>query len=216
MADIYFTPAQIEDLFHGITARIYGFDIDSADPDVAAAARAAAGQAIRIAWPTGGAPAWDITEDRTFIRVLFGEDEYTKQREYTYSRKSDLVANQAMEMTNVLQVSWVVYGPHSFTNAFKLFTKVFDPAITLWTAQKHIYLIPDVGSPVRAPELYAGQWWERVDFTARYNAKVLINSDTPYLLSTDIAIETDRLLSAEIEIITDALAGSDTVTGGGN
>ena len=209
MADIYLTPEQIEDLFHANTARMYGYDIDNADPVIAAAAKAAAGQAIRIAWPTGGAPAWNVSEDRTFLRILFSEDEYAKQREYTYTRKTDLLANQAMEMTNVLQVSWTIYGPNSFANAFKIYTKIFDPLITLWTAQKQIYLIPDVDSPRRAPELYAGQWWERVDVSARYNAKILLNSEIPYLLSTNITVDTDTaaendsFLSTDITVIHD-------------
>ena len=208
MSDINPTLIQIEDMFHSITARIYGYDIDNSNPNIAKAAKAAADVAIRIAWPTSGSPAWKVTDDRTFLQVTFEEDDYTKQREFTYSRKTDLLANQAMEMTNVLRIAWVIYGPNSYQNAFKLYTQLPDPKITLYTTQQKVFLIPDLASPRRAPEQFSGQWWERVDFSARYNAKVLINTDTPYLLSADIDIKSeDSLVSANINIVSDVVGG---------
>ena len=35
-------------------------------------------------------------------------------------------------------------------------------------ALSNLYLIPDSAEPLRAPELFSGEWWDRADFRARY------------------------------------------------
>lgn len=198
------TMVELENLFHDFTARLFGFDIDNANPTIAKAAQEAAATAIRIAWPTQGAPPWKITDDKAFLRLTFENDEYTKQREYTYRRKSNLLASQVMDMTNCVRVAWTFYGPNSWANAFKVFSMLGNPMLTLSLEQNRVFLIPDMPSPVRSPELFSGQFWERSDVYGRFNVHIRLLQDVPYLLETEISASLDNanLSSSYIDIIT--------------
>ena len=212
--DVYLTKTQVEDLFFSITALLYGYDVKNEDQTLAAAAMAAATLEIQMSWPTAGAPGWGITDNRTFLQVLYENDDYSQQRYYTYTNKKDssgnlispLTANQEMAMTNVLRVNWVVYGPTSYDRAFTLWSRIYDPSVTLWTSKNKIYLIPNLQAPKRSPELFAAQWWERVDLNAQFNATVIINTDAPFIQSVDISIGGDTpktLVPGTINIVTD-------------
>ena len=175
--DILLSLGDLQTIFRTITAQILGIDSDNTLNN----------SRIRQTYPREGAPTWKITEDVCFLRIGYENDAYTKQREIQYTRKSTLIANQAIQMTNVNRVTWTCYGPNSYSDALKIFAKIFDP--TLWLLpQNNLYLITDVDSPVRTPEQFMGQWWERVDFYARFNELVVVNSDVPYLLSTKIDV----------------------------
>lgn len=199
------TITELENLFHDFTARLFGYDIDNVDPIIAQQAATAAATAIRIAWPTQGTPPWKITDDKAFLKLTFENNEYTKQREYSYRRKSNLLSNQNMDMTNCLRVAWTFYGPNSSTNAFKVFSLLGNPTTTLQLEQNRVFLIPDVASPVRAPELFSGQFWERSDVYALFNVHIRLLQDVPYLLETTISASADNanLSSSYIDIITD-------------
>lgn len=199
------TMTELENLFHDFTAKMFGFDIDNVDPAVANAAQEAAATAIRIAWPTQGAPPWKITDDKAFLKLTFEDNDYTKQREYSYQRKTNLLATQVMEMTNCLRVAWTFYGPNSSANAFRVFSMLGNPALTLSLEQNKVFLIPDIKSPVRAPELFSGQYWERSDVYATFNVHIRLLQDVPYLLEAEISASSDNanLSSSYIDIVTD-------------
>ena len=194
--------ATLENLFHDFTARLFGFDIDNDDPVIAAAAREAAGQSIRNSWASQGAPPWKITDNRVFLKVVFEDSPYTKQREYSYRRRTDLTANQVMDMTNCIRVSWTFYGPESYSNALRVFALLGDPRLTRELELNEVFLVPDVRSPTRTPELFAGNFWERADVYALFNVHVRMINDMAYLQEVSIytASEPFGLSSSPIHV----------------
>jgi len=61
--------SELENLFQDLTCSILNLDKD---------------RQVRISWPTEGAPAWSITDDVLFIRVVPVDNMYNRQRERRY------------------------------------------------------------------------------------------------------------------------------------
>lgn len=179
MADIFLTLEQIEDLFISVIKPILGYSpLPTVDPDK-----------VRACWPSEGAPAWKRTEDVAFLRIFDTDDSYNRQRDQVVEPKDADNANQITSYTRVLEAFVTLYGPHSFDRAFQIRNQMYYPQYREMLAVQKVFLIPDVASPRRAPELYAGQWWERTDVSLRFNARVLFNVTVPYLKSATATVD---------------------------
>jgi hypothetical protein len=183
LADIVLTLKQIEDLFQSLTCTLLG--LNPAAPS--------SQDKVRIAWPTGGAPAWKINQDIAFLRINLVPDPYTQQRETSYQQDTAGVAvNVVASYTRVHSVQWVVYGPNSFENAETIRNGIFLFATKSTLAAKNLHLILDVPPVVRLPELLNGQWWQRADLQAKFNEKVTRYSTVPFITGTGIKIYTEN------------------------
>lgn len=179
MADIFLTLKQIESLFWNVTTQMLG--LDPALPINA--------NKVRIAWPTTGAPAWKIDEDVVFIRMGDADDPINVQRDVTTSQSDDDDnANQATSYTRVLMAQWVCYGPNSFDNAFMIRNNLYKQKYRDLLNINQVFLIPQINSPVRSPELFSGQWWERANVTAKFNELLQFNETVPYLKSVTTTV----------------------------
>ena len=203
MADIYLTMKQLESLFWQSTLLILGLDPKNKDN----------ASKVRLAWPTQGAPAWKVDEDVVFLRITEVDDEYNRQRDTAYEPKDTDNAWQRISQTRVFQVSWVCYGPNSFDRAFAIRSALYAPQHREILAGNGIYPVADFAAPRRAPELFAGQWWERTDLSARFNEHIRLDTTVPYLKSADITIEHSPV-SGET-ILTDASVEQNTKPHGG-
>ena len=161
--DIYLTIAQLNTLFQTLVMTMIGLD-----PAVSTSA-----YAVRISWPTGGAPSWKNTEDICFLRIVEKDDEYNRQREAKFDAAR---LNQITTYTRVIEVSFVFYGPNSFDHAQTVRDQIFYQKNHDTLALQNIYLIPDIHSPKRAPELFQGNWWERTDMSMDFNELIVRNS----------------------------------------
>lgn len=177
MADLYLNLSQVNDLCWEATVRMLGYDPND---------RKQASQ-VRLSWPPQGAPGWKQTEDVVFLRVEDQDDSINKQidTQYAQSGQPDY-ASQISSYTRVLIVHWTLYGPNSFDRAFMLRNLLQEPQYLNLFKAKNLYLIPEVKSPVRAPELYAGHWWERTDMSVRFNETIVFNGQVPYLQSAEV------------------------------
>jgi hypothetical protein len=187
VADTYLTLKQIGNLFWKTTTIMLGLD-----PDLPANANK-----VRLAWPTEGAPGWKITEDVVFIRIGDADDQINIIRDTVYSTLNDDNANQETAYTRVLNVHWSCYGPNAFDNAFMIRNKLYSPDIRNLLEDKQVFLIPQISSPVRAPELYNGQWWERTNVSAKFNEAIQFNNTVPYFKSATVAV-TDQNNNTDI------------------
>jgi len=147
-----------------------------------------AASTIRISWQSQGQPAWKITDDVSIISVTEKDSEYNKPREIVRTEKDDDNANFAMSKTRVLTVSWTFYGPNAYDNAQLISDYIFMDAHRSTLAENNIYLIPDITSPVRVPELFQTQWWERTDLKMNFNELIIRNVTVPYLKSSEITV----------------------------
>ena len=178
MADIFLTLKQIENLFWNTTTQMLGLD-----PALAVNA-----SKVRIAWPTDGAPSWKITDDVMFLRIGDFDDSINILRDNVMTTFDADNANQSTAYTRVLIVHFVCYGPNSFDNAFLIRNNLYKQIYRDLLNVKNIYLIPQINSPVRSPELFNGQWWERTNMMAKFNELIQFNQTVPYLKSATVEV----------------------------
>lgn len=185
MADLFLTMDQIENLFWRATMEMLGFDpSEYSDPD-----NPPTFMPVRISWPTQGAPAWKIDQDIAFIRVGEEPDDMNIIRDTIYQALNDDNASVDTAQTRVLKVHWLLYGPNSYNNAAIIRKRLFEEQCRNLLSADQIYLVPEVATPRRAPELWGGRWWERTDVSASFNELLKFNSVVPYFKSADIAVK---------------------------
>ena len=157
-------------------------------------------KAVRVSWPTDGAPAWGITEDIVFLRTTEDDDPINRQRESKYSNKDGQSLNDEVSYTRVISLNLVFYGPNSFKNAQIVRDGVFQDNYRRLLAKDKIYLIPDIPSPQRAPELFQGKWWERTDLELRFNEKIIKVNEIGNIDSVEIIVQNKIGIVADITI----------------
>ena len=159
---------------------------------------------VRISWLTSGEPSWLITDNVCFIRAVEADDPINRQREIS---ESLLVISEidwdnfAFRYTRVINVFWNLYGPNSFDNAQKIRDGMFYPTYQETLSKNNLKLVPTTKSPVRLPELFQGQWWERTDISMIFNSLTVKNVQVPYAEAADIIIEDYNGIVKEISII---------------
>ena len=195
--DIYKTLPELNILFQEMIIAMLGYT-KTGSP---AAYAEAAYKAVRVAWPTEGAPAWKITDDVACIRVVEDDHAINREREDEYENIDDgLTLNEATSYTRVLNLFIAFYGPSSFEHAQEVRDCLFKNVYRQYLAEYSIYLVPDIVAPRRAPEPFQGQWWERTDLELRFNEKVVKNDEINSIGSAEVAVYDRNGLVAEIEI----------------
>ncbi|WP_103110746.1 phage neck terminator protein [Brevibacillus reuszeri] len=178
MADQALSLSEIQDIFWDCTIKILGLDPSKKENQ----------KRIRKGYPAEGAPAWQRTDNVGFILVSIANDPYSQQIETSYTRASEKTANQLSSYTRVLQVQWTFYGPSSFDDADKVRAALYRSPLLF----SPLHLVTNVPAPIRLPELFGGQWWERTSFTANFNEKVVRSSTVNYIESAEIKVIPDR------------------------
>ena len=158
---------------------------------------------VRVSWPTTGQPAWKITEDIAFVRVTEEDDPINRPREDVYTNEGDFVLNEATSYNRVLALNLIFYGPNSWANAQTVRDRIFQEAYRIALAQENLYPIPDIIAPVRAPEVFQSQWWERVDMEIRFNEKIVKNQDISAIEIADVLVYNKDGQVVEVAITAD-------------
>ena len=197
MTDTINTLQQLNILFQNLIINILGFE-KTGSP---AAYSETAFKAVRISWPTTGAPSWKITDDVSFIKVAEQDDNYNRLRESKYENITGDTENIASETwyTRVIGLDLVLYGPNSWANAMLIRDSIYKYESQTTLKDSNLHLIPDISSPVRFPELFSSQWWERVDLSMRFNELVIREDNIPFIESVEVIIGTD--LGAEKTVL---------------
>jgi hypothetical protein len=192
MADTILTLEQLENFFQLLTCSALGIPLwDNTDPENPIPINQ---DRIRLAWPEDGAPGWPITANVGFIRVTNVDDEFTKLR-----NAEQVAGNQATAYYTNHLVSWVFYGPSSYDDAETLRNSLYSQGmISLMTAQ-NLAMIPEFEAIMRAPELFNGQWFPRVDWQAKFQERIIREDTIPTLLSADIKIYDEQGEVKEID-----------------
>ena len=179
MANIVLKLKDIEDLFQNIILLM--LSLDPALPENQ--------DIVRISWPPAGAPGWKISQDRIFLKVTLEDDDYDKlvDTDYVYSTSS--TANQIMSGTNVIAVNIVAYGPNSFDNMNIIRNSFNIETYKNKLKAKNIYRVINTKIPMRIPELYNGQWWDRSDLTIHFNSVVSFGNIVNYINSASAIIK---------------------------
>lgn len=148
---------------------------------------------VRCGWQQQGQPFPGIAEDVVFVREIEVDDQYNRVRDVSYATSTAgsppiTTYTKLTQYTRVWEVFWSVYGPNSFDNARLIRTRLFDQDIHDQFAASLLYLITDPSAPRRVPEFEDNQWWERTDFSARFNEFVTESYVAQTVLSDQICL----------------------------
>jgi hypothetical protein len=180
--DTVLTLKQIEDIFFAETCKMLGLDPTLPENQ----------GKVRFAWPTDGSPGWSIDEDIVFLRITPIDDKIARPQDILYDTNASDYALKEVAYTRVHKIDWTLYGPSSYDNADLIRYNILSSKYLNDFRAYNLFLITDVTMPVRLPELFNGQWWERTDFQASYNELVIRRSQIPYFVNTDIKLITSR------------------------
>lgn len=152
-------------------------------------------EGVRIAYPTGGQPAWRVTDNVVALWVREIDDPINRQRDMV-SGQARLTGGaedtdhieEAAGYTRVNEVMFYCYGPGSYETARKIRSGLLLDEYRYALSRSNVYLVPDIAAPRRAPENFQSQWWERVDLSARFNELVIEKRTVNVVKSVDIHV----------------------------
>lgn len=156
--------------------------------------------AVRRAWQKAGAPAWKITEDVISIRSTLTSNWYDKLRDVVTTKNSDISVISDIEYTRVWSIRFTGYGPGIFDKI-----RLIRSALLLdWThdtlAVSNLYLMTNMDTPVRNPELFEGQWWDRTDLAIELYEQVNETLIAPSIASVEVLLETKEGLQKDFVV----------------
>jgi hypothetical protein len=185
------TPNQLNLVAQQATIAALGLTLQSpanpADPAYAA---------VRVGWQQVGQPAFKVTEDVVFLRCAEDDDQYNRVRDVSINSQEQ----QLMQYTRVWRVWWTLYGPNSFDNARIVRSALFSQAVHDIFSSAQLYFVTNPSAPQRVPEQKDGQWWERVDFSARFNEFVTETPPVTYADSVVVTLENSSGVIATIPV----------------
>lgn len=175
MADIILSLSELRKLFYDLTVAM----VDT-------------GTQVRMSWPTGGAPAFDINDNMAFIRISDVASSYHVPQELKYEQVgSPEEGNMQVHYTRTLQISWSFYGAKSWDDSTSVRNKIYYQTHHDTLARQKMYLVPNFNPPRRVPELFEGLWYERVDLMMNFYEKILINYAVPSILTVPLVVKGD-------------------------
>lgn len=155
---------------------------------------------VRIGWPPEGQPAWKIDEDVVVLRAILENDPMSQIRD----RRVQGTGGNTIETYTYFRVWRIVFdiwGPNAVDNCRKLKSGLLQDAFVHDAlAGANFTLVTDMPEGVRNPQLFAGQWWEKVEFFAIFNELV---SETPAIQGVgnlDITFQKENGLTREINL----------------
>ena len=122
--------------------------------------------AVRIEWPTQGAPFQQVGDDVCYIRCVTRDDPYNRIRDRANLAAEDPNLEEQWNYTRAWEIHWTLYGPNSTDNARAIRSALYQDYFTDSLSESQLFPISSYEEPIRAPELIDGQWFERVDFGA--------------------------------------------------
>jgi hypothetical protein len=128
---------------------------------------------VRTSWQQKGSPAFGIGNDVLFLQCVLETNPYNIRDEQWIANPVDkftMLKNR--QYTRRWRVAFVAYGPNAFDSLRLISSMLLEDFPHDILAGSNLYLIPDLQSPVRNPELFESQWWERVDFSASFLEEV--------------------------------------------
>lgn len=167
---------------------------------------------VRVGWQRRGQPFNAATDEVVYLRADLMDDPPVNRQ-----RDTRIVPNESdpgypsnpstvlriFSYMRVWQTFWEFYGPQeSFDRARQLHSAFFTQQIhdTFAALNLNLYWVPDTPSPQRVPYYSDGEWWERTDFSARFNEWVVETTVVP--LAASVEIKTYESTAGEIDDFT--------------
>jgi hypothetical protein len=132
-------------------------------------------QKVRIAWQQQGQPGPAINADTCFVRCTPVDADFSRTRDLTSppGNIDDTTVTQNDVFTRAWRTFWTFYGPNGVDNARAVRSALIKIQIFAdLLATNNLYVNPSIAEPMRVPEDFQGEWWERVDLAALFNEQV--------------------------------------------
>lgn len=134
---------------------ILGYSLDTTPPPV------------RQTWQMYGAPDFKITDNVIFLQLMYESGNDVARPLHSFTENYGDNIKETKTQTRVLRLRLIAYGNNGAENIYKIRTAIYGGIKTL--RQNGVYVIPSDDEPRYAPELFAGQWWERTEFDFLFN-----------------------------------------------
>ena len=201
MATVPLIPAQIETVFQALTIAMsltltqYQDPLDSSDQPPNPY------YGVRIGWKKKGQPFNKINEDVVYLRCVTEDNPYNRIR-YPAWLTINGTPTKVVQYARAWRTLWTVYGPNSFDNARLIHSYLMTDEQTAYTlaSNSNLWIIPNPSAPLRIPELKDEQWWERVDFSARFFELVTEQYPAGFITSAEVIVQDTSGVVADIEI----------------
>lgn len=142
-------------LLWGVIMGILGYPLNTTPPPV------------RQTWQMYGAPDFKITDNVIFLQLMYESGNDVARPLHSFMEDSGDDIKETKTQTRVLRLRLIAYGENGAENIYKIRTAIYGGIKQL--RQNGIYAIPSDDEPRYAPELFAGQWWERTEFDFLFN-----------------------------------------------
>jgi hypothetical protein len=127
---------------------------------------------VRIGWQKQGQPGWGIDDDTCIIRCTTVDSDFGRMRDITRTAGATTITETDV-FTRAWRTFWTFYGPNSLNRARAARSALAKiPFIDDLLAQNNLYVDPSISEPLRVPEEFQGEWWERVDLFALFNEEI--------------------------------------------
>ena len=179
------TPGQVNVILQALLLQCLGVTVDptnALDPGF---------NFVRLDWPTPGQPGFEVTDDQVFISALQTPDIYDEQSERQTSLNDDTSYTETRVYTRAWRIALAFYGPNSSDNARQVKTCMNQTFVSDTLGASELFLTFPLGTPVRAPEPFQNQYWERTDFAFKLYEQVTETLVKPSIASVEIIIQDD-------------------------
>ena len=174
------------DLLWEVIMGILGYPLDTTPPPV------------RQTWQMYGEPDFKITDNVIFLQLMYESGNDVARPLHYFAEDSGLNIKEIRTQTRVLRLRLIAYGNQGAENIYKIRTAIYGGITKL--RKKGIYVIPSDDEPRYAPELFAGQWWERTEFDFLFNQY----AEYENTVTTIEQVPINTKLNTEASVISDA------------
>jgi hypothetical protein len=128
---------------------------------------------VRTSWQQKGSPAFGIGNDVLFLQCVLDTNPYNiRDEEWAPNPFDKFTMLKNRQYTRRWRVAFVAYGPNAFDSLRLISSMLLEDFPHDILAGYKVFIIPDLQQPVRNPELFESQWWERIDFAASFEEEV--------------------------------------------
>lgn len=144
---------------------------------------------VRVGWQKDGMPGWGPSQDVVTCMAVVTDDRYNRIRDVSQSQLNDTTNTQTTDYTRAWEMRFSVYGPNSTDNARLIKSCLrLDWVRSIFSAV-NLYLVPDERDPLRFPENFNKQWWDRSDFRAKYYEAVQETITQQTVATAEVIVE---------------------------
>lgn len=219
------TLAQINQILWTQTMGMLGLVAPGAPPD-------STSSAVRLQWPTVGAPFQQVSDDVCYLACLLIDDPYDKIRDVAVIPSAGWGGNgwgtapwggtgngtqqftEQWNYTRVWEIRWCMYGPNSLDLSRILRSALYQEYFTTQLAKNNLFPVSDFPQPVRAPELINAEWWERVDSKCLIYEFVTETINKNSVVSVEVLVNDDSGQIADVTVNPSVYGGPGTYNRG--